>query len=483
MEKKSALYQYVYDALVSNIQIGNIPTGDKIPSIDQLCEQYRVGRNTVRRALYKLQEDGYVKLMQGVGTIVVYRNENVISPNLSVLHRRKEFILDLCKTVIPILGELIADGIALCPEEEINKLGKLSKDLNPWKHNLEELHRIMLSMMRISLMAFKNPILIDLWESVINYNTIPYIEGLGNKNPHISILNVTQRTVGQMLFYARKNKIDEIKRYMDYMSANYIILMQDYFAYIDNEIDDEKVKDPFELNIGRESRTIYPKIASNILSKIESGIYVDKQFLPLPSALERQYQVAGMTIKHALSLLENAGSIQYVKDKGYQVQVRHTDSLKRCVENHFIRRCMVQCLWVLQIIASTIGSISRNYFHNLQTEMIVQQIEPLNSRETTRFIMHELLMAIESDTLCTIWRKLEELSDWGDVVRYVSVPDENKLIMTRHRENLINSLKHDNISLFSTTLQDIYLHNFILFKEKMLESGVYEIKDIPTPVF
>lgn len=60
----------VYSQLLHSIQTGERGPGDKLPSENELSEQYGVSRNTVRSALDRLATIGLVETFQGKGTFV-----------------------------------------------------------------------------------------------------------------------------------------------------------------------------------------------------------------------------------------------------------------------------------------------------------------------------------------------------------------------------------------------------------------------------
>jgi GntR family transcriptional regulator len=65
------LYRALSDALLSQIQSGELQVNQRIPSESELCELYGVGRNTVRHAIADLVGQGILKTIHGVGTFVV----------------------------------------------------------------------------------------------------------------------------------------------------------------------------------------------------------------------------------------------------------------------------------------------------------------------------------------------------------------------------------------------------------------------------
>ncbi len=64
------LYQAVADAILEQIQAGQLSANQRIPSESDLCARFGVGRNTVRHALADLSARGVLKTVQGVGSFV-----------------------------------------------------------------------------------------------------------------------------------------------------------------------------------------------------------------------------------------------------------------------------------------------------------------------------------------------------------------------------------------------------------------------------
>lgn len=73
-------YSEIRDVLSREIQEGVHPVGSRLPGEHELCERFDVSRFTVRQALQRLREDGFVEARPGIGTIVVARRrrENVV---------------------------------------------------------------------------------------------------------------------------------------------------------------------------------------------------------------------------------------------------------------------------------------------------------------------------------------------------------------------------------------------------------------------
>lgn len=64
------LYHQLKEILKENIESGVWKPGDMIPSENQLIEEYNISRNTVKKALENLVQDGLLYRVQGKGTFV-----------------------------------------------------------------------------------------------------------------------------------------------------------------------------------------------------------------------------------------------------------------------------------------------------------------------------------------------------------------------------------------------------------------------------
>jgi DNA-binding GntR family transcriptional regulator len=63
-------YQQIAQELRDAVIDGEYPPGDKLPAIPQLMVRYGVARETVRRAIAVLTNEGVVTPHSGVGTVV-----------------------------------------------------------------------------------------------------------------------------------------------------------------------------------------------------------------------------------------------------------------------------------------------------------------------------------------------------------------------------------------------------------------------------
>lgn len=104
-------YQELFKKIEKDIQNESYPVGEFLPSEHELMEIYQVSRDTVRKALSLLQEEGLIKKLKGQGSKVV-REEQIDFP-VSNLTSYQELVQQLgisSKTNVVSLDKITVDA-------------------------------------------------------------------------------------------------------------------------------------------------------------------------------------------------------------------------------------------------------------------------------------------------------------------------------------------------------------------------------------
>jgi GntR family transcriptional regulator, trehalose operon transcriptional repressor len=64
-------YLVIYRQIAEKIQDGEFPPGEKLPSEHELMEAFHASRETIRKALNQLAQNGFIQKVQGKGSIVL----------------------------------------------------------------------------------------------------------------------------------------------------------------------------------------------------------------------------------------------------------------------------------------------------------------------------------------------------------------------------------------------------------------------------
>jgi GntR family transcriptional regulator, trehalose operon transcriptional repressor len=68
-------YQIIFNTIVNQIKSGEIPPNSLLPSENELKEQHDTSRETIRKALNLLAQNGYIQKVRGKGSIVIDINK------------------------------------------------------------------------------------------------------------------------------------------------------------------------------------------------------------------------------------------------------------------------------------------------------------------------------------------------------------------------------------------------------------------------
>ena len=77
------LYSQLKNLIIQKIESGEYPVESKIPSEQELCEQYDISRPTVRQAVSELTNNGYLYKEKGKGTYVAKTKSKVDIKNFT----------------------------------------------------------------------------------------------------------------------------------------------------------------------------------------------------------------------------------------------------------------------------------------------------------------------------------------------------------------------------------------------------------------
>lgn len=71
---KKNKYKYIYEELAAQIKDGSFQPGELIPSEHDLSAHYETSRETIRKALTLLSQNGYIQKLRGKGSVVLDTN-------------------------------------------------------------------------------------------------------------------------------------------------------------------------------------------------------------------------------------------------------------------------------------------------------------------------------------------------------------------------------------------------------------------------
>jgi DNA-binding transcriptional regulator YhcF (GntR family) len=104
-DSKIPKYKQVVDTIVTDIEIGMIKVGDKIPSINETSEEYYLSRDTVEKAYKILRRRGIITAVRGKGFYVSCTGKNEGKRILIVLNKLSDHKKTLYNSFVKNVGE------------------------------------------------------------------------------------------------------------------------------------------------------------------------------------------------------------------------------------------------------------------------------------------------------------------------------------------------------------------------------------------
>lgn len=94
--KPRKIYEEVAEAIFEMIRKGDLNPGDKLDSVQQLAENFQVGRSAIREALSALRAMGLIEMKQGEGTYIREFDPSMLTfPLSTAVLMNKEDVLHL----------------------------------------------------------------------------------------------------------------------------------------------------------------------------------------------------------------------------------------------------------------------------------------------------------------------------------------------------------------------------------------------------
>ena len=112
------IYQQIKKEIINSISNNEIKENDMLPSIRSLARDLRISILTVKKAYDELEQESYIKTVQGKGTFVTPRNKEIIrEKQISTIENHMAQIINIAKISKISKNELI-DLFKFLYEEE-----------------------------------------------------------------------------------------------------------------------------------------------------------------------------------------------------------------------------------------------------------------------------------------------------------------------------------------------------------------------------
>lgn len=92
------IYQQIKKEIIDSISDNTLKENDMLPSIRNLAKDLRISVLTVKKAYDELEQEAYIKTVQGKGTFVSPRNKEILrEKQISIIEDHIEQIISIAK--------------------------------------------------------------------------------------------------------------------------------------------------------------------------------------------------------------------------------------------------------------------------------------------------------------------------------------------------------------------------------------------------
>ncbi|WP_212667529.1 trehalose operon repressor [Gottfriedia acidiceleris] len=212
--KMNAKYISIYHKLIEQIEKGAFTVGSKIPSEKSLMEQFGVSRDTIRKSLQMLEQNGYINKVKGKGS----------------------FILDTAKLNFPVTGLISFKELSNQIGREAETIVEILEKKRPSKFISEQLEiddqTAIWKVVRARKIDGKKIILDK------EYYNSAYVEKLSRSICEGSIFDYIENTLHLNIGFAKKEIVvqastEDDQKYLDLDGYDMVVVVNT-FVYLDD---------------------------------------------------------------------------------------------------------------------------------------------------------------------------------------------------------------------------------------------------------
>ncbi len=305
-DSEKLIYNLVYDYYEARILMGVCRYGEVLPSIPKIGETFHMAPRTVRAALTRLEENGFIEVTARKPARVIYRagREQFMENAAVYFVPRKAGIIDFC-------------GAGLLLVEPVWEYAQGSIDKGTWrqlKKRLLEAGKINLSIStRLHLYAFdelQNKLFLNFYWEVLRYIRFPY---LSSHDMHLE----RDRA---LLTDEKENEAEFMKQTFE---EDFGTCMRNLLTFCSGAEEEYGLKGreqiPFRWNVYWQRPQLCYTLVSRIITEIMKGTYPIGSSLPSLSQMSRELDVSYRTLRRTLSIMDSLGVISCHRGKVAEV--------------------------------------------------------------------------------------------------------------------------------------------------------------------
>lgn len=474
MKGENLLYEYLYQSILNQIYIGELQSGEKLPSQQEICRQYNVGITTVRRVFRMLQQDGLISCSARSRAAVLYNAEN--REAAMILAQKKNMILDSYRSLAPILPTLQARG--LMQTENLELLQKKVDSLNESMSHQKIVQRVSDLFLDL-LKPLNNPVLCDFQTDMMHCTYVPQFSFLALEPRYVLSLTKIKRQYQQILDAASAHQLElteDLLKQLYYESLN---RSEKILKLLKKQSQGQRSERVFIWVAVKNRAHLYAVIARRLYRRIQSGEFESQPYIPSVPELMKEYSVSQVTALSAVALLNDIGVVRTLDKKGTIVNPGESVWQPLRLEPQIIKENLCYFLDALQILAVCIKNVTYSILIDLKPEVLralaadwrVRKGQLMNGQLFSD-ILEQLRLHAPYQTLSVVFEQLDDLLLWGYyLLRGRSLQPVQPMI-EHHFEQLLKALEKADVQQLAEDIEDLFVNGYNISRNYALEYGI-----------
>ncbi|WP_235904808.1 GntR family transcriptional regulator [Eggerthella guodeyinii] len=420
MKEKATLYEYVYRHLAGDIERGTLRYGDKLPSMHDLCERYRVGIRTIRDVQKALKAEGYIVVEERKRAVVVYRPPDGIDDRgIRSLLARRDAVSDCYRTLELVMPSLFFLSARSCSDEDLHGFARDAARVESGQRAEDWRLSRSSAVLHGLLEKTGNPLFASCYASLERMARVPVIAEFDSPFSCRPVAEVDGGVLSWMLASLELRDADEVQR-------RFGLMYRGAGACVDAYLDELEAAYPPAAKEGESSsyawnakaglEFVHGQIARRLVERITRGEFADGQMLPSIADLSAAYGVSHSTVQKAYGMLNAIGIAQTVNGLGTRVHLGSASFPAHWLEDISFRRDVGTYVHALQMLCAVLPpALSATAPHIDAVADAVQRV--LAGEEGDWAVSKSLLVGfigcVEPVALRTILQELNDLLLWG----------------------------------------------------------------------
>lgn len=448
-----SMTEIIFDFFASQIEFGCYKEGGALPSISHISRQFQVSALTVRTALARLRERGYIETRERVPATVIYQPAgHADQQNVPSFLARKEGINDICRFSGIVFNPIIRFYFQNLDLAAIKKFRRQLKKASDFPV------RQITHFYAVTMQSMENPLALNLHWEVVRYLRLPYLQHSAGSG---QIASQAAQQLDQVLALILKGSPGAAAdKMLEYNSRITKLFLQNRFDELDGGPAAEQL--PFRWQIYRDHPQLCYTLATKIMSRISRQIYHPGQLLPSCQAMAREFGVSQITMRRTLELLSDMRSTVTINGVGTKIAPKNNPELPN-FSHPQIQKSLLLSLRAMRLCAITCKDLAIHVLSPMDADSFRPLIHLLQEhiRDRAYYLTAETCLRFIGDNspsafIREVCSQLYHLLLWGHALRAFIQQSPVCSTYEAAAAGLLEKIRNQDISGFASLLSELF---------------------------